>query len=142
MNFKGKVRSELPSFQLAPMVDMIFILLSFFIATQIFARWETEIDVQLPTSDTGELPARLPGEIIVNVLPNGSLVVNRQTLDDENIGELFARIVDLFPGQPVLIRADKTTEYEHVVHVLDLCRKSDIWNISFATTASEGESAP
>ena len=43
--------------------------------------------------------------------------------------------VQLFPGQPVLLRADKTTAYEHVVRVLDTCRQADIWNISFATLA-------
>jgi biopolymer transport protein ExbD len=50
---------------------------------------------------------------------------------------LLSRIVKMFPGQPVLIRADKATDYEHVIHVLDLCRTVDIWNISFATTVAE-----
>ncbi|NQT91741.1 MAG: hypothetical protein HQ559_03195, partial [Lentisphaerae bacterium] len=39
-------------------------------------------------------------------------------------------------GQPVLIRADRGTAYEHVIRILDLCRKTDIWNISFATAAA------
>ena len=132
---------EQPGFQIAPMIDVIFLLLSFFIATQIFSQWETEIDIKLPTAKTGEIPERLPGEIIINVLKDGSMVVNRQRLDEPGLTALLGRIVMLFPGQPVLIRADRATAYEHVIRVLDLCRQSDIWNISFATSADEEEAA-
>ena len=137
MNFRAKYQAEQVGFQIAPMIDVIFILLSFFIATQIFSQWETEIDIKLPTARTGELPVRLPGEIIINVLQNGTAVVNKQQLDDLALASLLDRIVELFPGQPVLIRADRNTAYEHVIGVLDLCRQSDVWNISFATSAEE-----
>ena len=120
---------------LTPMMDVVFLLLCFFVTSQIFAQWETEIDVTLPTAVTGEMPQRLPGEVIVNVLPDGRAVVNGQTLDDDSLLSMMTRLVELFPGQPVLLRADKATPYEHVVRVLDLCRQSDIWNISFATLA-------
>ncbi|MBN1556543.1 MAG: biopolymer transporter ExbD [Lentisphaerae bacterium] len=127
-----------PGFQLAPMIDVIFILLSFFIATQIFSQWETEIDITLPTAESGDLPERLPGEIIINILEDGTVSVNRRVLDDAALGGLLARIVELFPGQSVLIRADRRTDYGHVIRVLDRCRQADIWNISFATAAEEG----
>ena len=120
---------------LTPMMDVVFLLLCFFVTSQILAQWETEIDVTLPTAETGEIPQRLPGEVIVNVLPDGRTVVNGQDLDDEALRGMLARLVELFPGQPVLLRADKTTPYEHVVRVLDFCRQADLWNVSFATLA-------
>lgn len=137
MNFRLRTQSQAPGFQLAPMIDVIFLLVCFFVTTQIFSQWETEIDIKLPTAETGTVPERLPGEIIINILKDGSMVVNRQALDDTGLSKLLGRLVKLFPGQPVLIRADKTTDYEYVVRVLDLCRKSDIWNISFATSQEE-----
>lgn len=120
---------------LTPMMDVVFLLLCFFVTSQIFAQWETEVDITLPTAETGEIPQRLPGEVIVNVLPDGRTVVNGQTLDDEALRAMLGRLVELFPGQPVLLRADKATPYEHVVRVLDFCRQADLWNISFATLA-------
>jgi biopolymer transport protein ExbD len=141
MNFRGKHRSQELGFQIAPMIDIIFNLLAFFVATQIFSQWETEIDIKLPTADTGNIPQRLPGEVIINIRYDGTIVVNQQILDDAGLENLLGRVVKLFPGQPVLIRADKTTAYLHVVKVLDLCRQSDIWNISSATMAAE-ESPP
>lgn len=136
MNFRGSYRAEPPGFQVAPMIDVVFLLLCFFITSQLFSQWETEIDVQLPTAETGDVRERLPGEVIVNILVDGTLVVNRQVLDEDGVKVLFERIVNLFPGQPVLIRADRGTAYEHVIGVLDLCRQTDIWNISFATAAA------
>jgi len=138
MNFSGRTRGGgSAAVPLTPMLDVVFLLLCFFVTTQIYAQWETEIDVTLPTAETGALPERLPGEVIVNVLSDGSTVVNGRTLDREELKALMARLVELFPGQPVLVRADKATAYEHVIRVLDACRTSDIWNVSFATLAAE-----
>ena len=124
-----------PGFPLTPMIDVVFLLLCFFVTSQIFAQWETEIDVALPTAATGDVPQRLPGEVIINVRADGAAVVNGQVLDDARLRTMMDRLVELFPGQPVLLRADKATAYEHVVRVLDTCRQADIWNISFATLA-------
>lgn len=136
MNFQRKNRATPnPGVPLTPMIDVVFLLLCFFVTSQIFAQWETEIDIALPTAATGDMPQRLPGEVIINVLADGTAVVNGQTLDDGRLREMMDRLVQLFPGQPVLLRADKATAYEHVVRVLDTCRQADIWNISFATLA-------
>ena len=136
MNFQKKAPFPAnPGFPLTPMIDVVFLLLCFFVTSQIFAQWETEIDIALPTAATGDMPQRLPGEVIINVLADGTAVVNGQSLDDAQLRAMMDRLVQLFPGQPVLLRADKTTAYEHVVRVLDTCRQADIWNISFATLA-------
>ncbi len=137
MNFRKQIKPDAVGFQLAPMIDVVFLLLCFFMTSQIFAQWETEIDITLPTAETGQIPERLPGEIIINIRAGGELVVNAQLVSDEQLAAMLDRVADLFPGQPVLIRADRKTEYEHVIRVLDLCRQSDIWNISFATGVPE-----
>lgn len=136
MNFRKKsTQTPNPGVPLTPMIDVVFLLLCFFVTSQIFAQWETEIDVALPTAATGGMPQRLPGEVIINVRADGTAVVNGQVLDDAQLRGMMDRLVELFPGQPVLLRADKSTAYEHVVRVLDTCRQADIWNISFATLA-------
>lgn len=140
MNFRGKYKPEPVGFQLAPMIDIVFLLLCFFVTSQIFSQWEAEIDVKLPTASTAEVQQRLPGEIILNIMKDGSTVVNGRVLREPELDVLLRRLVSLFPGQPVLIRADRQTAYEHVIRVLDLCRQADIWNISFAAGLSEKKS--
>ena len=77
MNFRKKLPTPgnlgVP---LTPMIDVVFLLLCFFVTSQIFAQWETEIDIALPTAATGDMPQRLPGEVIINVLADGTAVVN------------------------------------------------------------------
>ena len=138
MNFRSRLKPESVGFQMTPMIDVVFLLLCFFVTSQIFAQWEAEIDITLPTAQTSESPQRLPGEIIINIRADGEVVVNSRVLDASGLAAMLQRLAALFPGQPVLIRADKATAYEHVIGVLDLCRQSDIWNISFATGVPEG----
>ncbi|MBU0678786.1 MAG: biopolymer transporter ExbD [Verrucomicrobia bacterium] len=137
MNFRKQSKQESVGFQIAPMIDVVFLLLCFFVTSQIFSQWETEIDITLPTAKTGQTPQRLPGEIIINILADGSAIVNGRNLDDDSMDTMLKRLAGVFPGQPVLLRADKATAYEHVIKVLDLCRQADIWNISFATGVPE-----
>jgi len=136
MNFRKKQRPENIGFQLAPMLDVVFLLLCFFVTSQIFAQWETEVDVVLPTAQTGDMPQRLPGEIIINILEQGQIVITGRTLSSEQLEKTLQRLVENFPGQPVLIRADESADFKYVIGVLDQCRKNDISNISFATSTA------
>ena len=133
MNFRGRHQPNPIAFQIAPMVDFLLVLLCYSIMSQIFTQWEAELDVKLPTASSAQIEQRLPGEIILNIMKNGTTVVNGRTLSDSELTSLLRRLVELFPGQPVLLRADKQTDYEHVIKVLDYCRQADIWNVSFAT---------
>ena len=137
MNFRGKHKPEPMGFQIAPMIDVVFLLLCFFVTSQVFTQWESEIDIALPTARTAEFNRRLPGEIILNIRTSGEVTVSGRSLSQTELAALLDRLVKLFPGQPVLIRADRETPYAHVIRVLDLCRKSEIWNISFATLPGE-----
>lgn len=141
MNFRETAEAPGPGFPLAPMLDIVFLLLCFFITTQVFSQWESEIDITLPTAETGDAPDRLYGEIIMNVFPDGVVKINRRSYDPPALQDLLSKLVAVSPGYPVLIRADEATAYRHVIDVLDVCRKCDIWNISFATAKAQ-EKAP
>lgn len=135
-------QAALPGFQITPMLDVVFLLLCFFVATSVYSQWENEISIQLPTASTGDVPDRLPGEIIVNVASDGAIRVNGRDLTPDELGLRLRAVASAFPGQPIVLRADKDASYEHVMRVLDECRKSDIWNISFATQGERGSPAP
>jgi len=137
MNFRSKLRDESVGFQLAPMIDVVFLLLCFFMTSSLFAQWETDVKVTLPTARSGETPRRLPGEVTLNVRADGTVVVNNREIGDDQLSGMLKRLASMFPGQPVVLRADRATPYEHVIRVLDLCRQVDIWNVSFATARPE-----
>ncbi|MBM4162828.1 MAG: biopolymer transporter ExbD [Lentisphaerae bacterium] len=139
MNFRKRVAAELPQFQITPMIDVVFLLLCFFVTTAVFSQWEYEVDIVLPTSTSGKLPDRLPGEVIVNVNRAGAITVNSNVLTPDDLINRLARLARLFPGQPIVIRADRETDYQHVMTVVDACRQTDIWNISFATGEADAK---
>jgi biopolymer transport protein ExbD len=124
-------------FQLAPMIDVVFLLLCFFMTTTLYSQWETEVDITLPTAATGENLQRMAGEIIINVFEDGRYVVNGRSLRPSELGDLLIRVSELFPGQPVVVRGDENTPYQFIMDVMDRCRRADIFNISFATGIPE-----
>ena len=99
------------------------------------------VSIKLPNAKTAEAPERLPGEIIVNLAKDGAISVNSVGLSLEELGARLAKVAKFYPGQPVIIRADKEVRYETLVKLIDTCRASDIWNFSLATEGGEGEGA-
>ena len=137
MKFVRRTRSCAPALALTSMLDVIFLLLCFFVTVSVFSQWENEISIQLPSAATAQEPDRLPGEIVVNLSSNGKVKVNGRELALDDLKSRLARISKFYPGQPVIIRADKATPYEKLVGVIDVCRAADVWNFSLAT--AEGE---
>lgn len=137
MNFRAHIRPEPAGIAIAPMVDVVFLLLIFFLATWNFARYETELDVKVPTAREGTESRRAIGEVILNVKADGSIVMNRRTLSLDELRAVLAQIADLYPDQAVVLRGDQSADYRHVVEVLDVCRSANIWNVAFATSKPE-----
>ena len=133
MNFRKKTRGRPQALQMTALMDVIFLLLCFFVTTSVFSQWESEIAITLPSAKSATVPGRMPGEIILNVSRKGEVSVNGQQLSLEELTTRLSRLAKLYPGQPVVIRADKATSYESLVDVIDACRTADVWNFSLAT---------
>ena len=140
MRFSSERKSRAPGIALTSMLDVIFLLLCFFVTVSVFSQWESEISIRLPTAKTADAPERLPGEIIVNLAKDGSIKVNGAAMSLDDLQARLARIAKFYPGQPVIIRADKDTKYDHLVSVIDACRAGDVWNFALATQNESGAS--
>ncbi len=136
MKFPRKKPSAAPVLALTSMLDVIFLLLCFFVTVSVFSQWESEISIQLPSAASADQPDRLPGEIIVNLAKDGTMKVNGRVMSHGELKENLARVARFYPGQPVIIRADKASRYDSLIKVIDVCRSAEIWNFSLAT---EGE---
>ncbi len=133
MNFRKKSRGRPQALQMTALMDVIFLLLCFFVTTSVFSQWESEISISLPSAASATVPGRMPGEIILNVSAKGEVSVNGQVLSLAELTTRLSRLAKLYPGQPVVIRGDKATKYEALVGVIDACRTADVWNFSLAT---------
>ena len=127
----GIRRAKAPALALTSMLDVIFLLLCFFVTASVFSQWESEISISLPSASSAETPGRLPGEVILNVSKEGFVTVNAKALSLDDLGSRLKKVAEFYPGQPV--RADRETSYESLVKVIDTCRTSGVWNFSLAT---------
>lgn len=139
MRFAPKSRSKAPTLAMTSMLDVIFLLLFYFAAMSIQAQWEYDMKVALPEAESAEVPSRLPGELVLNVHKDGKVIVNNMELSPEELRRRLQRIAEIYPDQTAVIRADKGTEYEKVVAVIDTCRSAGVWNFSLASDKREGD---
>ena len=123
--------------QLAPMIDIVFLLLIFFIVTWQFSRSETDMRISVPASEEGAEPNRPIGEIVVNVRKDGEVLIAGQSLDRQQLRKKLEAVARVHKNQPIRLRGDADATYQTIVQVIDVCRKAGIWNISFATQRPE-----
>lgn len=133
MNLRRRINQEPIQLQLAPMIDVILFLLCFFLLTWNLARYEQDLQVKVPTARNGSAPKGLPGEVIINVKSDGSVELQRRILTVPELKDKLSAIRDVYPDQPVVVRAAEDVEYKYVVKVLDACAGAKLININFAT---------
>ncbi len=133
MNLRKNAMPHHPGIQLAPLVDVLLLLLIFFLLTWNAARNENELDVKLPSASAAKENAAPAGPVVVNVKTDGTVIVNRRTLNATELGDLLRNLVQLDQQQAVVIRGDETGAYKHVVDVLNICSQAGVANVAFAT---------
>jgi biopolymer transport protein ExbD len=137
MNFRRRAKPEVFGFQIAPMVDILLVLLVFFIVTWNFALSENELDVKIPSASQAKQSQQYVGQVVVNVRSDGAIVFNRKTLSADELREKLQQLAKLYPDQAVILRGDQRAAYKAIVDVLDICRSANIWNVAFATSTSQ-----
>ncbi len=129
MKFKRKVFLETGRLDIAPLIDVVFLLLIFFMLTSSFI-FQPGIRVNLPKAVTSEV---LQKELlIVTITRDNEVFINERPHSGE---ELVSRIRHAAKGDhPLLIKADKSADVGKIIEVWDICRQVDIKQISIATT--------
>ena len=122
-----------PGFQMAPMVDIIFLLLIFFIAASVYSQWESKLEIKVPTAKSSIERPRFPGEAIINIDKDGRFFLNSTEFTPERLKHVLTKLSETYPNQPVVVRADKQAPSRYLIQVIDICSQTDIGNISFAT---------
>jgi biopolymer transport protein ExbD len=133
MNLRGRAQLHHPGIQLAPLVDVLLLLLIFFLLTWNAARNENELDVKVPKASAAKDKSTPVGDVVVNVKADGNVVVNRRTLTSAELTDLLKNLVQLNSEQAVIIRGDESGAYKNIIGVLNICTDAGITNVAFAT---------
>ena len=116
---------------MTPMLDIVFIMLIFFIVTTSFVK-ESGIDVNRPAAKTAERKEQ--GNIIIAKKPNGAVWIEKWQVDVRAVRANVARLHAENPLGAVIITADKDSKTDSLVKVMDQVRLAGIMNASIATT--------
>ena len=126
MLIKGRQSSSGISIDMTPMIDMVFLLLIFFLVATTFHQEEREMQIALPLANAaGPISVSLR-ELIINVDVEGGIVVGGRPISPEDLSSVIQEAVEVNPDQKVSVRGDKATAYANVVRVLDICKSNGI----------------
>ncbi len=117
---------EEPDLNLTPMIDIVFLLIIFFMVGTRFTEMEREFDIQLPAVSDAPPLTSLPDEIVVNIQKSGKLQVNgkQRSLTELETDLIAAR--KRYADQTVVVRGDGEGPYQNVADVLSVCWRAGV----------------
>ena len=138
---------QLVEMQMGPMIDMVFLLLVFFMVTAKPVKQESDISLGLPGTVAQEEALDLPDEQRIRIEDDGSIMLNDSVLGapaDSQLGELVATLkrfkesADANKSEAlVTLDASDSTNHQRIVDVLNACARADITGVTFSDSAGE-----
>ena len=129
-----------PGLQIAPMVDVVFVLLLFFMASAGSQVIEKELNISLPSGRSAGAAGGVPSTpIIIDILPDGKVQMNNKIYDSPQSRELpelrtwlKETIAKFGDKDPVILRPDPMTKHDRVMDVLNAASASGVTKLSFS----------
>jgi biopolymer transport protein ExbD len=129
---------EEPSLNLTPMIDIVLLLVIFFMVGTQFTNAERQYEIDLPSVSVAQPLTALPDEIVVNVTREGELFVQSETVTINRLKELLQEAHDQYADQAVIVRGDGAVSYQSIMDVLSVCQQVQITNVQLANQIAEG----
>lgn len=139
MKFRRRPRTEV-SIELTPLIDVVFLLLIFFMVSTTFIR-ETQLEVELPEA-TAQAQAPEDNVIVVTIAADGTYAVNDQSLVNSQLSTLMRALREQMAsggGQQLVITADANATHQSVVRAMDAAGQLGLTRLSITTQAPQDE---
>ncbi len=129
MRRRNRRKAEEQGLDLTPMMDIVFIMLIFFIVTTSFVK-ETGVDINRPNAETAERDEK--GNILVAITQNNEIWIDKRRIDLKAVRANIERLKIEYPEGSVIIQADKEARSGLLVETMDQIRLAGVQNISIA----------
>ena len=134
-------------FQIAPMIDVVFVIMLFFMVMAGAVKVEHELKTTLPGNAETAKETEIPDEITIGVAENGQVTINEDpvgTPQDKTLDALFNEMTKIKQDAVqsktkllITVQAEENARYERVINVLDILAKANITNVTFAVSDTE-----
>ncbi|MEM6979442.1 MAG: biopolymer transporter ExbD [Planctomycetota bacterium] len=119
---------------LTPLIDVVFLLLIFFLVTSEFEDEERRLDIVLPSATSAVPMTSKPREFVVDIDSSGAIYLRGEQTPLKELEALLQKAVANNPTtQTVVIRADAAATFQPVVNVMDICNRSGVSDYSVTT---------
>ena len=125
------------SIELTPLIDMVFLLLIFFLIATTFHQSEREMQIALPVASSAAPISAMLQELIINVDVEGRIIVGGRSIEPDDLRSMVKDAVAINPEQKVTVRGDRRVAYASIVGVLDICKASGIQEPYLDTVLTE-----
>ena len=122
-----------PALPLAGFVDMLFLLLVFFMTASGLREAEMQLPVSVPEATSPDQPANPATQTVITIDAENNVYLGGQPIALENLEETLRVLVAEFPQEAVLIRGDTNARYGLGVEVWDLAQRAGVQDVSAAT---------
>ncbi len=127
------------AFNMTPMIDVVFLLIIFFLVSSHLAKQEAQMELPLPVAESGDLPAPAPSRrLTLNVLASGELRLSGRVIEPDQLQSRLAEARGRAgQGFEVRIRSDRNVPYRHVEPLMLACARVGIPQVTFAVLGPE-----
>jgi biopolymer transport protein ExbD len=129
----AKKQEDEVGFQLAPMIDMTFLLLVFFMVTTKISKEQVKVDIKLPTASNAVIPADLSDRDIVSIDGGGNYFVGQRPVDKKELTEYLKERFKNVPPLRLYVRADAKTPGRQVKELMKIASEAGAINVIFGT---------
>lgn len=131
---------EEPALNLTPMIDIVLLLVIFFMVGTQFTDDESHYEIELPTVSEAQPLTALPDEIVVNVTGEGIVYLGSERVSLPQLEAALRAARERYSGQAVVIRGDASGPYQHVMTIMNVCKRASITSIQLANRIEEHRS--
>lgn len=123
---------EMPVLNLTSMIDVLFLLIIFFMVGTKFIESERQMELKLPQVKPGQALSAAPDKKIVNVYQDGQIMLDRKTVTLDELSERLAAARSQYRALGVLVRSDGAATFQRVADVLNACKQAGIAELAIA----------
>ncbi len=134
-------------FQIAPMIDVVFVIMLFFMVMAGAVKVEHELKTTLPGNAETAQETELPDEVTIGISETGEVTLNEDPLgapQDKVLEGLYSQMVQMRKAAEqaktkmlITVQAEEAARYERVMNVLDVLARAEITNVTFAVSETE-----
>ena len=117
---------------MTPLIDVVFLLIIFFMVATTFSRLENDPAVNLPEAEEARDDLRKPTTVVVNVRKNGAVKIGDKLYGSSELPRVFRQIAEAAPDRVVVVRCDGMATHQYFIQTLEACARAGLLNVRVA----------